>query len=274
VLLKRRKSDASVPPVVPERWRMYGDGDPEIVAGGQSNVACLIAAHDAGLGPQNMRAAIAYPADFGQVDEDYWDFLADAGAGRTVALVWAGNQYNGTFLVQPDRPFRVYRPTAAPGPPKEEEGTWVPREMVSSYWESTFEELPRLLDRLVQRSRVLVIGTPPPKPDAHIRERLEGNLDWDPWIAEIASTRGQPSSELPISPEPLRLALWSVIQDRMREEARRSGCTFVPVPDSTRDGAGLLASAYSAGDITHANSEYGGLIWAQIEAALQPNPQP
>jgi hypothetical protein len=220
-----------------------------------------------------MRAGIAYSADFGRIDDDYWGFLADAGAGRTIALVWDGNQHNGTFLVQPDPPFRVYRSTADPGPPQEEPGTWVPREMVSSYWAPSFAALGQVLDRLVQRSRVLVIGTPPPKPGGYIKPKFEGKLDWDPWVADIASTRGLASSELPVSSEPLRLALWSIIQDGMREEARRSGSTFVPVPDSAFGSAGLLAAVYSAGDLTHANSEYGGLMWAQIEAVLQPGPE-
>jgi hypothetical protein len=244
------------------------------MAGGHSHVGCLVGAHDAGLGPASLRAAVAYPADPGHIEDDYWDFLADSATGRTVALVWGGNQYNSAFLIQPDRPFRVYRSTAPAETAQDEPGTWVPREMVSGYWASSFDELARVLRRLVERSRVLVIGTPPPKRQALIAGELEGKLDWDPWIAEIASERKQSSSELPISPEPLRLALWSVIQDRMREEALVSGATFVPVPDSACDPTGVLAPAYSAPDLTHANSEYGGLIWAQIEAAVQGNREP
>jgi hypothetical protein len=271
VLLKRRKSEISASPAPSEHWKLHGDRDPEVMAGGHSHVGCLVGAHDAGLGPQSLRAAVAYPADPGHIDDDYWDFLADGAAGRTVALVWGGNQYNSAFLIRPDRPFRVYR---SPEEPQEEPGTWISREMVSGYWAPSFDELARVLGRLVPRSRVLVIGTPPPKRQAVIAAELEGKLDWDPWIAEIASERKLSSSELPISPEPLRLALWSVIQDRMREEARRSGATFVPVPDGACDPTGTLAEAYSAGDLTHANSEYGGLIWAQIEAAVQRNREP
>jgi hypothetical protein len=273
VRLKRRKSEASVPPAIVERWKLSGDDDPEIVAGGQSNVACLVTAHDAGLGPQNMRAAIAYAADFGRVDDDYWGFLADAGAGRTVALVWDGNQHNGAFLVQPDPPFRVYRSAADAGAPAEQAGAWVPREMLSSYWAGSFAALGEALDLLVKRSRVLVIATPPPKPGEYLEPKFQGKLEWDPWVADIASARRLASNELAVSSEPLRLALWSIIQDGMREEARRSGATYVPVPDSAFDPAGLLAPAYSAGDLTHANSEYGGLMWAQIEAVLQPRPE-
>jgi hypothetical protein len=274
VLLKRRKGDTAATPAPPERWKLFGDDDPEIVAGGQSNAACLINACESGLGPLGMRAAVAYAADFGHVDEDYWDFMADAAAGRTAAVVWDGNQHNGAFLVQPDPPFRVYGSTAGSGPPAEEGGRWVPRELVSSYWAPSFADLGRVLDRLVQRSRVLVIGTPPPNPDGYVRAKLDGRLDTDPWITEIAATREQASSELPISAESLRLTLWSIIQDGMREEARRSGSDFVPVPDSACDDAGLLAADYRNGDLTHANAAYGGLMWAQIEAALGPNVQP
>jgi hypothetical protein len=268
VLLKRRKSDASGPPEpLPERWKMFGDEDPEIVLGGHSNAACYVIARDSGLGPRSVRAGIAYPADFGAVDDSYWDFLATAGAGRAIAVVWDGNQHNGAFLVQPDPPFRVYGCSSV-ATPEQEAGRWIPRAMVSSYWEPSFADLGRTLDRLVERSRVLVVGTPPPNPEAHVRERFEGKLDWDPWIRDIASTREQASSELPVSPESLRLALWSIIQEGMREQARRAGCTFVAVPDSVRDDAGLLAAPYSAGDLTHANAEYAGVMWAEIEAAL------
>ena len=252
---------------------MFGDDDPQVVAGGHSNVACLINAHEAGLGPRGVRAAIAYPADFGTLEEDYWDFLADAASGRTVAVVWDGNQHNGAFLIEPEPPFRVYGESGAPGPPVAPSGQWVPREMLSTYWWESFAELGRAVERLLERSRVLVIGTPPPKPTEYIRAKLEGgNPDWDPWVADIASSRETPSPELPISPEPFRLALWSVIQDGMREQARRRGATFVPAPPAARDAAGLLIPDYSNGDLTHGNAQYGGLLWAQIEAALAPQP--
>jgi hypothetical protein len=245
---------------------MYGDDDPAIVAGGHSHVACLIGAHDAGLGPKDLHAAVAFSADMGPLAEGYWDYLCDAGAGRTVALVWEGNQHNVAFLLQPDPSFRVF---CAPGDPRprEEPGTWVPREMVSGYWEDSLALLGLMLDRLAERSEVLVIGTPPPKPDADLQAQLQGKLEWDPWMRELASARGEAGSDLQISSGTLRLALWSVIQDGMREVARRSGATFVPVPESVRDGAGFLADAYCAPDLTHANAAYGGLIWAQIEAA-------
>jgi hypothetical protein len=246
---------------------MYGDDDPAIVAGGHSHAACLIFAHDAGLGPRELRAAIGFTTDMGPVSEDYWDRLGDAGAGRTIAVVWEGNQHNIAFLLEPDPPFRVF---SATGDRQEqgEPGTWVPREMLRSYWEESLGALRSVLDRLVARSDVLVIGTPPPKPDAHVKAQLEGKLESDPWMREVAAARGQASSELTVSPGALRLALWSVIQDGMREEARRSGATFVPVPEAARDPAGFLADAYSAVDLTHANAEYGGLMWAQIEAAV------
>ena len=55
--------------------------------------------------------AVAFTSDWVPPTTDaYWDYLIGQGAGRTVAILWSGNEHNGKFLLQQKPPFRVYDP--------------------------------------------------------------------------------------------------------------------------------------------------------------------
>ena len=255
----------SSPASGPERWRLYGASDPSVIAGGQSHVVSLMTALDEGLCPAGLRAAVAYAADFaaGPPDDDgYWDFLARVGTGRTVAVVWDGNQHNTAFLLSSEPPFRVYASTVRE--PGDEQGVWIPQEMVRDFWSASVEHLSDVLARLSRVAEVLVLGTPPPKSEQIIRATLAS----DPyWVASVRQL-GLEMDNVKVTPVPVRIALWRVLQDLLRDRADRAGATFVPIPAAAVGSDDLLLDCYGNPDVTHANSAYGGLMWGEIIASL------
>ncbi len=249
-----------------ERWRLYGADDPNVIAGGQSHVVSLMTALDEDLYPAGLRAAVAYAADFAagpSDDDDYWDFLAHAGAGRTVAVVWDGNQHNTAFLLSPEPPFRVYTSTVCE--PGGEQGVWIPQEMVRDFWSASFDRLGDVLALLSRVAQVLVLGTPPPKSDQIVRATLAS----DPYWAVVARELGLELDNVSVTPAAVRVALWRVLQDLTRDQAGKAGATFIPVPASAMSSDDLLLDCYGNPDVTHANSAYGELMWREIFASRE-----
>lgn len=252
------------------RWRIFGAEDPQVLAGGHSHVASMLAAIHEGRGPSRLRGAVAYAADaragaprdaaFG--DGDYWDLLVEAGAGRTVALAWNGNQHNANFLVAAQPPFRVYDPLDSASDALE--GVWVAEEALREYWEPTFSELGGLLERLGEVARVVVLGTPPPKPQSLVRNLLRN----ESLFVNQARALGMDAARLEVTPEPVRLALWRIVQTMLGEYASNAGAEFLAVPESAIANDGLLLMRYSIMDVTHANAAFGALMWSSLEQML------
>ena len=252
-----------LPDQSPARWKVYGDQDPQILAGGHSHVYSMLAALDQGRGPAEYRAAVAYSADLAggpPGDPHYWDLLAKVGAGRRVVIVWNGNQHNAGFLLSPDPPFRVFSPLAEAGP---EEGAWVAQEVLREYWRPTFSELTDVLKSLVPVARVGVVGTPPPKSDLVVRQSLAQEI----FFLDRARELGVDVADLRITPQAVRLAMWHVIQDALEEIATEVGAAFIPVPTTAVDGDGTLSAEFCAPDATHANVNYGALMWKTISTS-------
>ena len=96
--------------------------------------------------------------------------------------------------------------------------------------------------------------TPPPKSDDVVRAALAT----EPFFLEQAAQLGYSPSDLQITPEVTRVALWRVLRDLLREVAESGGATFVPVPEAAYDERGLLLPELDAGDVTHANGDLRG----------------
>lgn len=235
--------------------------EPDVLAAGHSHVACLFQALDRVPTRWGLRPAVAYsadPATGAPGDEEYWDMVVREGRGRTVVLVWNGNQHNAAFLIQPDPAFRVddRRLTDAYDGP----GRWLPRRLLEDFFRPTMDECDALLRRLVPVSRVVLLGTPPPKPLAYITAVLPS----EPFFHDIARARGLELTELTVSSDQLRLALWHIVQDMLRDSANRGGAEWVPVPSRLIDSQGLLPEEYRVADATHANDAYGAAMWETV----------
>jgi hypothetical protein len=243
-------------------FKIFGDPDATLVAGGHSHTACLIIAMSEGrIDPFAERCAVAFTSDWRPpATEAYWDYLVGQGAGRTVAIVWSGNEHNGMYLLQQRPSFRVYDAESVLPELGEAHGRWIPRTEFRELWSPSFDGLRRVIARLTPLAKVLVMCTPPPKSESQVRAALAT----EPFFLEQAEKLGYDASELQITPERTRVALWRVLRDLLQEVAEAGGATFVPLPPDTYDENGLLLAEYDGGDVTHANAAYGGLVWAQL----------
>ncbi len=242
-------------------FRLFGDDDPELVVGGHSHTACLIIAMNEGrFDAAAHDCAVAFTSDWQPPSTDaYWDYLVGQGAGRTVAILWSGNEHNGKFLLQAKPPFRVFDPESDVEL-GDEHGAWIPRTELRDLWSSSFDGLRAVLARLTPLAKVLLMCTPPPKSDELCRKALAT----EPFFLAQAAELGYDAADLRITPEETRVSLWRVLRDLLHEVAETGGATFVPLPPGTYDDRGLLLPEFDGGDVTHANGAYGALVWAQL----------
>jgi hypothetical protein len=241
-------------------FQLFGHEDPELVAGGHSHTVCLInAIIEQRTDAVAEQCAVAFTSDWRPPTTDaYWDYLVGQGAGRTVAILWSGNEHNGKFLLQQKPPFRVFDPEGPELGP--EHGAWVPRTELRELWSPSFDGLRALLTRIGPLAKVLVMCTPPPKSEQLVRAALAT----EPFFLEQAAALGYDATDLQITPEPTRVALFRILRDLLQEVAEEGGATFVPLPPGTYDEQGLLLPEFDLGDVTHANGAYGALVWAQL----------
>ena len=211
-------------------------------------------------------AAVAYSANLGDGvpnDPSYWEFFREQAAGKVAVVVWNGNQHQDAFLLRPTPPFRVFH-QAVTEEQAASDGVWIPSSLLREYWDGTFSEFSTLVSNLKERSKVVVVGTPQPKP----LEFVLGALARDPYFVDRARDLNLPIQASSITSGATRLAMWHVIQDEMRRRTLDVGAIFVAVPSVAADSRGYLASKFSNPDVTHANAEFGTLMWETVQQAL------
>ena len=141
--------------------------------------------------------------------------------------------------------------------------------MLRSRWRGdatwTTDALEKLLRRLVESSdRVVLLGTPPPKSERLIRDALGGDV----YFSALLEKESRRPEDVPLTPGPVRIAIWRVIQSVYQEAASDAGALFVPVPASVMDEDGFLLERFSLADTSHTNSAYGAAMWEQLADAL------
>ncbi len=242
-------------------WALHGDPTPSVVAAGHSHVLCMLESLNRASRPG---VAVAYNAelvDGPPLAPEYWQYVAEVAQGRTIIIVWNGNQHHAQFLVEPLPPISVWsaRLGATTG-----KGTIVPRALLRALWEPTMTGLSEALALLPQSARPIVLATPPPKNDLIV----SANLAVERWFEPEAQGRGVAIGDLPITAQATRLALWEIIQERLQEIAVSAGARFLGLPESVADDDGYLLPGLSGPDATHANADYGDLLWTHIESEL------
>jgi hypothetical protein len=252
-------------------YELTGARRPRVVLAGHSHaIALLLAVRTPAA--RRLGAAVLFPRDRSSgylSDAGYRDAFERAVDGRTAVVVWDGNQHIASFLVEAAPGFQVYRPGIVDadhdlGRP------WVSEEMLRSLWRGdapwTTDALEHLLHRLTATAdRVVLLGTPPPKPDRIVREALGA----DPFFGAVLERESYGSDTVPLTPGPMRLAMWGIVQDIYRDVAADAGARFVPVPTSVTDDEGYLQERFSPpGDTSHANADYGAVMWEQLASAL------
>ncbi len=250
-------------------WALHGADQPQVIVAGHSHAFAFVrgALHP----PATARClrAVAYsdPLDAGTpIGDDYWSFVADAAVGRTVVILWNGNQHTVDFLFERTPPLHVvaaeeeYRGND----PVPDDAVWASRASLRAHFAPTMTELDAVLERLRDRaSAVIVAGTPAPKSMADVMSGLES----DAFATALRAAAAD--SQVPrVARTGLRIALWQIVQDLLAESAVRSGADFLPSPPTARGADGTMLSTYSAPDVSHANPEYGDLVWVDIESRV------
>ncbi len=196
----------------------------------------------------------------GDIDlPDLLSAAASLGGGDALVTTLRGNQYNTMGLMRHPQPFDIM----IPGFADLAEGTYeelIPYATAYSFMcESLRRGYGKQLLRIAKASAVPVycLSVPAPKEDeAHILKGAETYF------------RNAGISDIGVSPAPLRLKLWELQNRALAKFCADSKLTFLPNPPGTRDADGYLERAYYAGDATHANAAYGGLVLDQIAAML------
>lgn len=214
------------------------------------------------LGNEPMsECAVAYNADVmtgPPLEDDYWDYVCSLPEEVTIAVVWNGNQHHASFLVSSSPQIAIWTDEFAAAA---DDVVLVPRAMFRELWEPTLQPLISALERVVARHSVIVLGTPPPKPD----ELCRANIGIERWFQPLADELAINLDSLPITPQRTRLALWQLLQDRLLEIANQYDVPFLGIPNETVDGSGMLLPQYSASDATHANDLYGLAVWHRVK---------
>ena len=106
------------------------------------------------------------------------------------------------------------------------------------------------------KAKVVHLMTPPPKGDNdYIKSKISRYRDKVLGVHDINSTT-------------LRLKLWQLEMQALRDVCEDYGIDIAPPPEHAIDAAGFLRVDYYGGDATHANTKYGKLVLSQLEKFL------
>ena len=165
-----------------------------------------------------------------------------------VAGFFMGNEVNAMTLVQHPRPFDFHWPEMEL--PVAEGAEIIPFGLIKEQMRHASTQNAELLIqglREVYDGRFCILPPPPPNPsEKHIRAH-PGRF------GKLVRRHG-------ISPAPLRLKMWMLYCQVLREEAPRAGAEVFDIPAQAFDANGFLDAAYWNPDPTHGNQAYGRLI--------------
>jgi hypothetical protein len=197
-------------------------------------------------------------AYYPNADADHLRLLSRA--GTPTALVWEGNQHNSRFMLV-DPPFTVIEPEGCL--PDDAEELVIPYRMVRALFELDLQPLAIFLAEHPDPASVFVLGTPPPKPDAELRAGLAKEF------RRRLGSYGLTPEQAPLLRAATRVVSWRTIQESMAAIAERAGAMFIPVPGAAQNEDGTLRAELCAPDATHANEDYGVLMWHELCRAVE-----
>jgi hypothetical protein len=149
------------------------------------------------------------------------------------------------------RPFDFVLPSA-PELPLDPNAELVPSSALRARMAKDDKRHLDMLDRIgeIADGPIYQFETPPPPPQEWLeRKRARRTANGD--------------SDLP--PPYVRLKLWRLYSDILRDAAERAGAHFVARPDAAVDETGFLRDGLSR-NATHANAQYGALVLRQLRS--------
>jgi hypothetical protein len=248
------------------KWTLYGDTDAQIVVCGHSHAASILQANllpDSSL-ENYPKVAVCYTSnwvDGPPGDQEYWEFAAKMGSGKHVVIVWNGNQHSENFIFQ-TRPLFTLIGIRDENEKTDDVVIPIPITLIKAYFERitpSFDDLSRLIPLMSGALSITILSGPAPMPRSHI----ESVIREDKFYSAIANELGLEVDSLSLTRDSLRLRLWEVVTEMLKERAAEFGVTFLEAPKVSRDNAGMLAQEYW-GDVTHANSTYGRLLIQEL----------
>lgn len=244
-------------------WRWIGARRASVRLGGHSHMlAYRFAMH---LLPDADRDRVAVLDKEETAPPDAFDttyFPELARAGTTTAVIWNGNQHNVSFMLN-TLPVTIVGRSAGPAA-RAVNGTVVPFLMAKALWEPSLEGLRDFTASHPAPASLLVLGTPPPKPDAQVR----AGIAVEPYFVELLAAEGHTPRTAPVTDPSTRVAAWESLQEAMSDIAAAAGARFLAVPDDVRTHEGTLRPELCAHDATHANPEYGRIMWRHLLDAV------
>ncbi|MCV7090829.1 hypothetical protein [Mycobacterium interjectum] len=200
------------------------------------------------------------------VNLGYWDAAVELAKTFPIALCFLGNQHVYHFMFL-DKRFD-FALASHPGLVVEQGVELVPELQVREVFQPSMAHLEMVVTRMLDTGgqRPIVLGTPPPKGDNEaIRRGMQVNADV---FAKMASDLCLDPEKAQLAPAYLRLKLWFLLQQMMRETAERLAVEFWPVSASAMTEEGYLRPEYWGEDATHANAAYGAFMLDEYEKRL------
>ena len=237
-------------------WKIYGSLNPEILIAGHSHTFAMYMA----LLQNNVfqkEVGLVSHANFDKQqrpDNEYWDFVVEQSNGKNLAISWNGNEHNLNFLIDTKIKFNSVGMVQGSNYP------FVTVNRIKESFRATFYELELILSRFPDRSKICVLGTPPPKPKDLLTERLQH----DQFFLEMGEKIGIQKRDIRASNNELRTFMWKLTQELTEKSAKEFGCKYLPVPSESHDRNFLLKDKYSDDDLTHANPTFGLLMLQKI----------
>lgn len=196
----------------------------------------------------------------------YWDAAVKLTKTFRIAVCWQGNQHIAHFMFLEKRfDFAL---ASHPGLVVDQGVELVPELQVREVFQPHISYLENVLTRMLNigGQRPIILGTPPPKSDNEaIRRGMQFHADL---FTQLASDLCLDPEKALLAPAFLRLKLWFLLQQMMRETAERLALEFWPVSASAMTDEGYLRPEYWAEDATHANAAYGALMLDEYEKRL------
>jgi hypothetical protein len=242
-------------------WTWLGSPSASVRVGGHSHLRALRSALPHLDDVTASQVALLDTADGqGTPDDDYWRLLGESPG--TTAVIWEGNQHNVSFLLGA-LPIAIVGRSAR-APVAAAPGTVVPWRMAQELWRPSLEGLVAFLAAHPTPGSVIVVGTPPPKSEEHVRAGLMA----EPLFVLMLEREGLTPDTVPVVGVETRVAAWESLQESMAQIADAHGARFLEVPDMAREPWGTLLPEYCAADASHANPDYGLLMWHHLMNAI------
>ena len=185
---------------------------------------------------------------------------ADRYPSAPALCFWGSNAHFSTALLL-DAPRLDFVLPDRPDLPPDPAATLMPFDLVAGHVASSIRNHVGLLE-LVRAAVTGPVYVPPPPPPVRDDRRFRSlllSMDDEPLVRRVGGGR--------IAPASVRLKLWLLARDTMREMTTQAGAIFLPVPQEAVEPDGFLRLEY-ASDALHAAEAYGQLVGQSLAERL------